>query len=623
MKIFKLEILLLIIIFIIAGVIHAFSQEISFNKTTYTGVKKLGTVDFSKVEDPYLPLLQSLEAPSVSGNGYKHQLAKFKADLAISHPKNNNKSTNKRSFVNPPLLLGGFQVKGVDTGSPIDNHLAMSNEWIVTAGNFYLSVENKIGGNYKKLSLGAFAAAAQITSQAFDPRLAYDPVADRYILTFLAGFDSQNTDIILVFSETNDPRGKWNIYSITGNPNMLDQWTDYPMISLTNDEVIITINLLKDNETWQAGFIETVIWEINKSEGYNDEDLVINKYDGITYGGANIRNLCPAESATEELFDDVYFISSRNFAVENDSFFLVKLNPKATDPLEQIDIKYVLSDQPYGNPPNAAQKVGELQTNDARVLEAFRLNNHMQFVGNTRNLDNNQCGIYHGIIEDVSNPSGVILNHIIGDNYEIGYPGITYTGESIFEKDAIINFNHTSLSKNPGVSALYSIPEQGYSQIIEVGAGTTYIDMFPSDPLERWGDYSGSQRDYNNPTEVWICGYMGAAGRTNAPYVGHLSKPSEPTATINENHPNLKPITYPNPTNYRINIEFDTPQNYNTIVVTLNDILGNQIDQIYNSDKFITGKSRFSFNVESLPTGTYIAKIIIDGELIAAEKFVK
>lgn len=599
------------------------AQNTSFNKTIYTQAKKLGTVDFSKVEDKYLPRLQSLEAPAVSGNKYKKELADLKQKLKKTHPKRDVLPSKNRSYVNPPELLGGFEIKGVNTGSPMDDHLAMSNEYIVTAGNFYLSVETKTGGNYKKLSLDAFAAAAGVTSQSFDPRLAYDPVADRYILTFLAGFDSQNTDIILVFSETGDPRGKWNFYSIGGNPNNLDQWTDYPMISLTKDEVIITINLLKDNETWQEGFIETIIWQINKAEGYNDEDLVIAKYDGVTFGGGNIRNLCPAESATEELYDDVYFVSSRNFSVENDTFFLVKLDPKAADPQAQLDIKFVLADQVYGAPPNAEQSVGELQTNDARVLEAFRLDDHMQFVGNTRNIDNNKCGIFHGVISDITDPDKVVLNHIIGDDYEIGYPGITYTGDGFFEEDAIINFNHSSKTKFPGVSALYSIPGTGYSDIIEVGAGKSYVDMFPANPIERWGDYSGSQRDYTNPVEVWICGYIGASNRQNAPWVGHLSKPSTPTST-NDVQPNeITTRVYPIPTAERINIEFDIPGEASSIAVVLRDMRGNLIDQIFESDRLVRGSNRFSFNIQDLPSGSYIAEIQIDRKKVKSEIFIK
>ena len=81
----------------------------------------------------------------------------------------------------------------------------------------------------------------------------------------------------------------WNIYTLPGNPNGLDEWTDYPMISITNDHVFLTINLLKDGETWQAGFIETIIWQMGKTSGYDGAALDVTRIDGITFGDQNIK----------------------------------------------------------------------------------------------------------------------------------------------------------------------------------------------------------------------------------------------------------------------------------------------------------------------------------------------
>ncbi|MBL0052360.1 MAG: hypothetical protein IPP29_13025 [Bacteroidetes bacterium] len=44
-------------------------------------------------------------------------------------------------------------------------------------------------------------------------------------------------------------------------------WTDFPMMALTNDELFITVNLLYPDSSWQTGFNETIIWQVNKHDG--------------------------------------------------------------------------------------------------------------------------------------------------------------------------------------------------------------------------------------------------------------------------------------------------------------------------------------------------------------------
>jgi hypothetical protein len=597
------------------------AQQVDFNTTQYTGVKKLKTVNVSDLHDQYLPHLQNLEAPEVSGNSYKAFLAKQKDKISKLYPPSTSPIAKKRSFVNPPKVIKVFPIVGVQQGIPCDNHLAMNGGDIVSAGNFYMAVNNPNGTFKTKFTLDQFAQAAGISNQPFDPRLAFDPATNKYVFTFLAGSNSQNTDIVVAFSQTDDPSGEWNIYTLPGNPNLLDQWTDYPMISLTNNHLYLTINLLKDGETWQAGFIETIIWQMDKNTGYDGIDLGVTKIDGITFGGQNIRNICPAESATEAMFDDVYFVSNRNFATEADTFFLIKIDPNAGDPNDMVNINLLNSDIPYGAPPNATQKEGFLQTNDARVLEAFRLGDEIQFVGNTRNLDNNMAGIYHGIIENVNNPQ-VTLNHIIGSDYELGYPGITYTGETSSDRDAIIAFNHTSKTRFPGVSALYSIPGEGYSQIVQLGQGNNFVDMLNGD-LERWGDYLGTQRDYNDPQTVWVAGFIGIGAKVNAPLIARIQRPEMPTDTDDPLNIENTTTVFPNPLRDRTSIAFDVPENSQTVKVSLYKISGELIDNLYTSNNAKKGKNSFSFDTSALVKGTYLIKIILDNKEIKTHRIVK
>ncbi len=597
---------------------HSFyGQRVQYNHTQKSGIKKIAVVDVSSIQDDYVAWVQKKEAPYVSGNKYKNYLTKIKERINTNFPKTNAPVSQPRTTVNPPEFVDGYVLSGVTAGIPVDNHLAMADKYIVNVGNSYISINNATGGEFKQLSLGAYANAAGVNAHPFDPRMIYDPVKDRFIMTFLAGFGSSDTHILVCFSQTNDPRGKWNIYRIEGNPNNKDEWTDYPMVSITNNDYYLTINLLRDNFSWQEGFVETIIWKVGLDEAYAGEDLVMDKWDGITFDGINIRNLCPAESATETLFDDMVFVSNKNFAIESDTFFMVKLDPSKGNSSDAIDIKMIKASTSYGAPPNASQKVGSLQTNDARVLEAFRLEDEIQFVGNTRNLSNNKAGIYHGIIEDINAPDEVVLNHIIGPDYEIGYPGITYTGDGLAERDAIISFSHSSDQKFAGTSALYSVPGEGYSKIIEISEGENYIDIISG--VQRWGDYSGSQRNYSNPLEIWVSGFYGLQNRRNTAYVAKLLRPEIPTGAI-EPQKNISKI-YPIPAEDRLYIDFYAPRN-EAISINLLDNVGKRIDQLYSSSFIEAGENTLSFNTSNIPQGMYIVQIIIGNQIIESKSVI-
>ena len=579
------------------------------------------TVNIQNIDDDFLPAMSHFEAPDVSGHLYKKYLHDLKQDIAIQYPKDYSPIANVRGDVDPPEIGNNFIVGGIQPGIPLDNHLAMNNDTIVSGVNSFISIQTNEGGFIKNFSLLNLADELSVAlDRLFDPRLLFDPTTNRYVAVFLAGYDSGDSNIVVCFSASSDPNGEWHAYSLPGNPNMNTTWTDYPMIQFTETDIQITINLLRDGESWQLGFEESLIWQLNKADGYAGEDLGIVLWDDINYGGAPIRNLCPVESATEIPSSNAYYLSDRNFSIENDTFFILELTGGVDDPDSELIVDFVLSDIPYGVPPNATQQVGELQTNDARVLEAFIIGDQIQFVGNTRNLDNNLAGIFHGVLNDVSGPRDLKLTHLIGENYEIGYPGITYTGDGIDERDAIIAFNHTSSSRFAGLSAMYYVENIGYSDMITIKEGDSYVDMLGG-TLERWGDYLGTQRDYNNPDDVWIAGFFGRSNNRNHPWIAQLSKPRE-SSNVEETLIKEEAKVFPNPLIDRFSIEFDIPVATQNVQIELFDMNGQRFTSLYDAKPKKTGLSEFSFSLAKLVAGNYLLKIRMDNNQPKTKKII-
>jgi len=597
------------------------AQQVSYERQLLPKTKKLTSINFGDIEDPYAVALVNQEAPSVSGNSRKAHIATLKQEIDQRYPKNDSQQATTRDDALPPTIETGFLGNSTNPGIPLDNSLAMNGDQIISAINFHVAVKDPEGGVLKNFSLAQFAANVGIQGTTFDPRLLYDPEADRFILVALNGFSSNMTNIIIAFSDSPDATETWNVYSLTGNPNSNTTWTDYPMITVNETDLIVTGNLIRDGETWQEGFDETVLWQIDKQNGYDGVDLTTILYQDIAFDNTSIRNLCPAESSDEDLEPNTYFLSDRNFSFESDSFFLVELTGGINDPNTALTIELLQSDIPYGVPPNAEQRVNQLQTNDARVLEVFHHNNELQFVGNTRNMTNNKAGIFHARVMDLTGSKETTLHHIIGEDYEVGYPAITYVGTEEGDRDVIINFNHSSPDKDPGMSAMYWHPDQGYSEIIDVWNGSGYIAML-NGTLQRWGDYSGSQRDFNDGSACWISGFYGAPSLINFPWVAKLRKPTGSLDTDNQEIVKSTLNVFPNPISSRFQVEFEIPQGSKEINISLVNNNGQLVSELLSTVVTKYGETIFSFDQSNLPKGLYHLLIQVDQHQIVSEKVI-
>ena len=118
----------------------------------------------------------------------------------------------------------------------------------------------------------------------------------------------------------------------------------------------ITGNLIIDTApTWQEGFDGYVIWKVNTAKGYaGEEEIDSELFSDIRYNGRFIRNLHPVQGARGQA-EQVFFMSNRNFDLENDTLFLLQLKPSPEgDTL--LEIRQSQTDVPYGMPPNVRQQ---------------------------------------------------------------------------------------------------------------------------------------------------------------------------------------------------------------------------------------------------------------------------
>jgi hypothetical protein len=597
------------------------AQSLTYKTYDYPPLEKGAVVNLKEVGPGYSADLKYLEAPQVGGPWYRQYLA---AQKAISDQRFPRKSPplQDRALAAPPVKLTDFSGNDNSQSTPLDNHLAISNDnQIVSVINRHVAVKGPDGSwlAVGKPLDGLFAPLGLDGLNKFDPRILYDPEQDRFILFAIGGNNSIESWALVAFSQTNDATGDWNLYKIEGTPFDNGTWADYPIVALAQDEVFLTCNSVKDVEPWQTGFYETLIWQIDKMKGYAGEPLAIKLWSEIHYGGKAIRNLCPVKSGTGETEDRMFFLSNRNFDVLNDTIFILELAGTQDDPNVSLTIDVRKSSTAYSVPPDAAQPIDFLATNDARILDGIWVGDQIQFVGNCKDTLSGQAAVYHGIIDDLDGArevSGVVVTN--GPD-ELGYPSIAYTGIQEGDLDAIIVASHSSATRPPGFSALYFDNDRQHSDWVTLKEGANAIDMQPNVPVERWGDYSGNQRKYDQPGVVWVSSSYGKSNKDNDTWIASLGSPLWFTATSEEPVEPVAMDVFPNPASDSINLEFEIPGAQRIRIVLL-DVQGRLVHSFYHDRPKQEGKAAFSFDTAPLSPGLYILAVQADGRTLATRK---
>lgn len=613
----------------------SFAQQI-FYKTQFFNTGKAVVTNLSAIREDWMPYLQNIEKPAPGSN--RAMLLSLKEEMRKKYPlkenrnyyKDNNSNSVYTAQAPSPLIKKNFEANTQDSGWPLDNDMAISNDGkLISVTNSVIYIYDiKKDTLLLTKSLDAFASSLKpLNRNKFDPKVIYDPIEDRFIITFLCGSTYQISNSVIAFSQTNDPTANWNLYKLPGNPLNNNLWSDYPMIAITEKDFFLTLNLLKNNMPWQTGFSETIIWQIQKAEAYRGDSLVNILHSGITYNGEKIRNLCPVKGGSEISGPNMYFLSNRNLAVSNDSLFLVEVTNSVSSGNVSLKTKLAIAPFEYFMPPNAHQANNVfLQTNDSRILGGFLHNNQIQFVQNTLDTSTGLAAIYHGTMKNLSAGSPQVTAHIIGDpELDFGYPNISYCGSSIKysginpgENEALITFSHTSPSSFAGTSAVYCSNKGEYSPVISIKNGDNYIDQSPGSNYERWGDYSGSQRKYNDPGKVWMASTFGKADKTYGTWIAELGsldsvKLQQPASD--------KFIIFPNPVKDIVSVNFNLDSE-KMLTFSVYDLQGRLIKRLME-DFTKPGQNLFSFSIQPLSSGLYFLRIESEDQVILNQKIIK
>ena len=593
-------------------------------------VKSFGVVTPNLIKDDYLFEIQNLEL--VQGNAiYKKY---FESQKRLVNKRSKIKRTNSykgnglhKANVNSPFVSGGFEGNKYYYGVPNDNTMAISNDGIIVSAinTNIIFYDTKKDTLLKRISLRLFSKTLTgISSNQYDPKAIYDYQNDRFILVFLSGSGvSGSSHIIIAFSSTNNPLDEWYLYAIEGNPFDDNSWTDYPAISLSDKELFVTGNLIKTGGgSWQTSFKQSLIWQIDKQNGFEGKELDFALFSDINHKGIPCRNIHPVRGGDKFYGPEMYFLSERNFDIENDTFFLMKIDKYLSQGKLDLSVKPIISDNKYGMPPNALQPSvsDSLATNDSRVLGAFFRDDKIQFVGNSVDFLTGHASFYHGIM-NLNLPSVSIHLNVFSDSLlEYAYPNISFCGITPESQQSIISYNYSSFKTFPGMAAFsFSGNNDKYSLPVVLKKGDCSIHVLSGN--QRWGDYSASQPMYNMPGQVWVSAAFAKkvfSRKVYGTWISALNTQLDDDVAIGKGDA-ISSKVYPNPvTDTRATIEFVLAKS-EIIIIDIVDINGKFIDGLYHQEAQ-RGRTRLSLSTLPLSNGIYFVVIKNENEILETHK---
>jgi hypothetical protein len=561
------------------------------------------------LNDKYSAQVYNMEAPEPDADVEQEKLQEIKSYIAAHYPRKNRHLAAKATAAQPPYIAQAF-VADTSSGVPPDNCMAMSvgHKAVSVMNNTIAVLDGLTGQMTSRVNLYNFSIATGLintitnhNNYRYDPKIIYDPEADRYICIMLNGINEYNW-VIIGFTQTNDPEGAWNFYIFKGDYAGDNTWFDYPAIAITHNELFFTGNKIGYNQSWQEGFHRSLIYQVNKQQGYNGDTAITYRiWDSVTNNGNFIRNLYPVKGGASIHGPEQYFLSNRNFDVQNDSIFLIKVPDTIGSQDSTLTVTALQSDLSYGVPPSARQKPpsDSLATNDGRILGAYIEGSEIQFVSASLDPANGASAIYHGKISNVTTNPTVHAEMFTIDTLDLGYPELSYAGGA---NTSIISFNYSGANTFAGMGAIYYDGSQ-YSPMLTVKSGDSVIGG-PSG-TKRWGDYTGSQVDWNLAGAVWV---EGIYGRSNMHYGNYMARLNAPTLTSvqqgEKEQANVK--LYPNPAWQFISAEFTTTEEQ-PVKFAIYDMQGRLVDNMLDT-WCKPGRNLVQFNIAPLAPGTYFVK---------------
>lgn len=582
-----------------------------------SGIKtapKVATLDLMNVQSDYRPMMIT------TGIYHDEEGVRVEKPADYKGPENyiedHSDNGKFKQSAETPTIFRSFNGYNDYQYTPPDNSIAISNDgYVISAMNCNYRIFKPDGTLVKYSSFYDLFKTQYpgLSGPLFDPRVIYDPVADRFIIVTLYQHLADSSKIMVMFSKTSNPADGWNLYALKGDVLNKSEWTDYPNIGISDRELFITGNLFDNSQNYR----EPMVLQINKDDGYTGNALNYQTWSGIKDASAGYAfTLVPVSNGVSGTYGSAMYFVSNLMSGGNKVNLYQLTGPMGTPNLQMTRTSVTIPFSYYSNYTSTQKgSTDYLNAGDCRIKQAFMMDGVIHYVFAMAN-ENNYGAVAYCRLNTIT--KGVEYR-VLGENlFNYSYPSIASMSTDDKGQSAMICFERAGSGIYPDVDIAYCDDNMNISNSVVIQNGASAVNI-TSDHSERWGDYSTIARRFNTKDCI-MAGCYGVSGKWNT-RIAEVGLASNGTAVQTPTEDNAEVNVFPNPVVDYFSVSFNLKKDAG-VNVSLYDMQGRMVQTLYNGHTN-AGKQIFSFNQAALAPGIYMLEVTADGQPLLSKKLIQ
>jgi len=381
-----------------------------------------------------------------------------------------------------------------NTSIPPDTHGAAGPNHLMVTLNTQVRIQTRTGTTLSTVSLDSFFG-----TNAFDPRIHYDPYNNRWIFVVTANAQAANSGWCIAVSQTSNPTGNWSIYGVIDFDASNVEWADYPTVGFNKNWITIQINRFRVSDN---AFMGSRIYALTKSEFYAGGFATWRFWDRSDIGGTQAPAITYNNAINEQ-----YLLQTWNGNSGGNGFLRLYTISGAIGSETLTYGPFISTPNPWaGSGPNAPQlgSTTRISTNDNRMQNVVYRNGslwaaHTVFLpaaSPTRaSVQWWQVTTAGGISQRGRIDDGTATNFYAFPSIAVNNANNVLIGYSRFAANRYASANYSFRLGTDAANTLQ--PDFTFK-----AGEDTYVKTFGSGN-NRWGDYSATVVDPVNDQDFW------------------------------------------------------------------------------------------------------------------------
>ena len=426
---------------------------------------------------------------------------------------------------------------------PPDTDGSVGGGYVTEFINGYVGVYSTAGAIQKNESLSTFWSNAGVTvASGFSPgdvRIIYDTSINRWVAssdTFVnSGSETANNQILLAVSATSSPLGSWRGVSVNSSPNNSSLWADFPTLGVNGDGVFVSANMFSTS-TGSSSNIDVISLPLSSLESGSTSGLNLQQVSANNHGFAvqpiNNFSTNTSNSTPENMYSNYASNGS------TDSVARTQITGSITSPTLS-STQQLATTTGYSGPVSAPQ-TGSTITVDA---------NDNRFSGSLYQQPANSTSantVWEVITVQNPNHSALdalqwmridpVNNTVVASGLLSSSTLSLYDGSIAVTADGhiVVGLSASSSTTDPGAYAYIGTYDANtgttsFTNLVQLIGGTAPVTAGGSSTTPaRFGDYSTTVLDPNNPDAVWTFNEFGGGNKLWNTQISQITFTPEP-----------------------------------------------------------------------------------------------